>query len=560
MEGYKSKAGNGLLEICMGKNYQDSMVVYREYVQNACDAIYEANKLGYYNSIDEMSIAITIKPHTREICFMDRGVGVAKDDIGPRLVDIGASLKNGIDQIGSYGIGRLVGANWCDKIIFETSVKGENIKSILTFDSVLAHELVKDKTADCTDSLDAVTSCIYEIEESDEHYFRVTLVNAKDSLYEDAERVKDYLSSMVPVDYSYEFDDLIKPYLNSRFPEYKELLQNLIRCNITVNGEAVEKPYSNVIYSENSVEPKKITPPSFYKIEDSTYGLLAWGWYAFNEKIEQMNNLPYRGIRLRKHNMAIGGYDYLDAYFPRKVDAGYFIGEIHIVHNEIHPTGTREAVETSDSPVAGVFLRKLEKVLKELKKDYENLSRIGSSGYAPIISSVIEEKTIRKEAKSGSISEDEASKKISNAKSIIEKAIKEYDKKNQALQKSQTTSPDVIDFLAQRAEKKFASEVNKYNEKNPEKRISVPTLKSILESKPNITTGEDVTTTNNFTSKNNIEVSKPDPTKPEIYKILGNTEYKLMKQIFKVLDGMKELPPQTIEEIKKKIGKKLLVK
>ena len=33
-----------------------------------------------------------------------------------------------------------------------------------------------------------------------------------------------------------------------------------------------------------------------------------------------------------------------------------------------------------------------------------------------------------------------------------------------------------------------------------------------------------------------------------------------MKQIFKVLDGMKELPPQTIEEIKKKIGKKLLVK
>ena len=335
MEGYKSKAGNGLLEICMGKNYQDSMVVYREYVQNACDAIYEAEKLGYYRSKSEMSIAIEIKPHIKEISFMDRGIGVEKNNIGERLVDIGASIKNGIDQIGSYGIGRLVGANWCEKIVFETSAKGENVKSVLTFDSKKAHELIKDKTADCTESLDAVTSCKYEDEDNDAHYFRVTLVNAKETLYQDTKQVESYLSSMVPVDYSYEFEDLINPSLEGRYPEYKELIQQLIRCNITVNGKPIEKPYSNVIYPENSSEPKKITPPSFFKIEDSTFGLLAWGWYAFNEKIEQMNSLPYRGIRLRKHNMAIGGYDYLDTLFPRKVDASYFIGEIHILKSNV---------------------------------------------------------------------------------------------------------------------------------------------------------------------------------------------------------------------------------
>ena len=53
MKDYKSKTGNGLLAICMGKNYQDSMVVYREYVQNACDSIYEAMNLGYYSSDEE---------------------------------------------------------------------------------------------------------------------------------------------------------------------------------------------------------------------------------------------------------------------------------------------------------------------------------------------------------------------------------------------------------------------------------------------------------------------------------------------------------------------------
>ena len=136
MENYKSKTGNGLLAICMGKNYQDSMVVYREYVQNACDSIYEAMKLGYYASDDEKCIAIEIDPANKKVCFMDRGTGVQQDQIGPRLVDLGASVKNGIDQIGSNGIGRLVGANWCDRIIFETSAKGEKTKSILTFDSM----------------------------------------------------------------------------------------------------------------------------------------------------------------------------------------------------------------------------------------------------------------------------------------------------------------------------------------------------------------------------------------------------------------------------------------
>lgn len=560
MEGYKSKAGNGLLEICMGKNYQDSMVVYREYVQNACDAIYEAEKLGYYRSKSEMSIAIEIKPHIKEISFMDRGIGVEKNNIGERLVDIGASIKNGIDQIGSYGIGRLVGANWCEKIVFETSAKGENVKSVLTFDSKKAHELIKDKTADCTESLDAVTSCKYEDEDNDAHYFRVTLVNAKETLYQDTKQVESYLSSMVPVDYSYEFEDLINPSLEGRYPEYKELIQQLIRCNITVNGKPIEKPYSNVIYPENSSEPKKITPPSFFKIEDSTFGLLAWGWYAFNEKIEQMNSLPYRGIRLRKHNMAIGGYDYLDTLFPRKVDASYFIGEIHIVHPEIQPTGTREAVETSASPVARVFLYKLQnQIFPILKRDYESLSRSGSSGYTPIINSLIKMEATKESLKKGVATNVAAAKQsISEEKTNIENAIKVLRTKTATLHGSTTTSPDVAKFLLAQAEKKLSSEVKKFNEKNTTIQISAPTIETIIIGK---TIENSASTTNEgHTSTKKVKDVAQNPTNPEVYKALGKIEYKLMKQVYQVLDGTKTLPPQTLEEIKQKLAKKLLVK
>lgn len=36
------KAGKNLLKICMGDIYPNPMVVYREYVQNSCDSLQEA--------------------------------------------------------------------------------------------------------------------------------------------------------------------------------------------------------------------------------------------------------------------------------------------------------------------------------------------------------------------------------------------------------------------------------------------------------------------------------------------------------------------------------------
>lgn len=41
---FKARAGKKLLKICMGDIYPDPMVVYREYVQNSCDSLQEAEK------------------------------------------------------------------------------------------------------------------------------------------------------------------------------------------------------------------------------------------------------------------------------------------------------------------------------------------------------------------------------------------------------------------------------------------------------------------------------------------------------------------------------------
>ena len=53
MEGHKFKGGKKLLQLCMGQNYYDSNVVYREYVQNACDSLYAAQRMGFNKEFAE---------------------------------------------------------------------------------------------------------------------------------------------------------------------------------------------------------------------------------------------------------------------------------------------------------------------------------------------------------------------------------------------------------------------------------------------------------------------------------------------------------------------------
>lgn len=228
MEGYKCKIGKGLLKICMGDNYTDATVVFREYVQNAIDAIYQAETLGIISNTDNY---VSININNCDVEIMDRGIGVKAEEIGPILVDLGNSTKTNSD-IGKYGIGRLSGANWCDRIVFETSYYGESVRSILTFDSKLAREKVNIKDSqDCGDVMDLVTSCITEPEAEDQHYFRVTLCNVKEEL-RDEDTIRNYLSFIAPVPYDENFYDDCQKKAFAMYPEFKELSFNEKTCKV----------------------------------------------------------------------------------------------------------------------------------------------------------------------------------------------------------------------------------------------------------------------------------------------------------------------------------------
>ena len=80
---FKSKAGKKLLKICMGDIYPNPMVVYREYVQNSCDSLQEAEKNSLLNKSQKL---VSIKIESNNITIHDRGIGVKADEVISRLI------------------------------------------------------------------------------------------------------------------------------------------------------------------------------------------------------------------------------------------------------------------------------------------------------------------------------------------------------------------------------------------------------------------------------------------------------------------------------------------
>lgn len=273
---FKSRAGKKLLKICMGDLYPNPMVVYREYVQNSCDALQEAEQRGMFETSAQKTVSIQIGAN--KITIHDRGIGVEADKVVSSLIDLSFSQKNG-DAIGRYGVGRLTGAKYCDELVFETSADGENVKSIVHFNAKKAREIIaSDADLECTDVIDMVTECFRDEELASQHYFRVTMNNVFERHLLDMEMAKDYLSETVPIDFSPSFKDYVLEPSLGEAPNFEPLAKKLIQCNVVLNGASIKKPYEPAVKNSQNID-EKIGKANFFKLEHEGV-LLAWGWYS----------------------------------------------------------------------------------------------------------------------------------------------------------------------------------------------------------------------------------------------------------------------------------------
>jgi len=333
--------GKNILENLTTGMYSDRRVMYREYVQNACDAIDAAIKKGILKQ-DDARIDIIIKNEEHYIEISDNGLGIPSDDFERVLSDIANSDKIRNEDKGFRGIGRLCGLAYCSQLQFISKTKGDSKANIMTWDAKKMRAMLNDnKKRRADEVLSEILSVSSESEDKELHYFKVIMkdISSESKALLDSEKICDYLSFEAPVPYDSHF------MFTGQITNYaKELGVKIDEYPIYINNQQIFKMYKTRIYINGKVhdEIKTIRFKNFYDENDN---LLAWMWFglsSLNGQIKSEN--IQRGLRLRKGNIQIGTSRVFreQGLFPDGRANEYYIGEIHAIHSDLIPNARRD--------------------------------------------------------------------------------------------------------------------------------------------------------------------------------------------------------------------------
>jgi len=334
--------------------YSDSKMVYREYVQNSVDAIDQAIKNKILPNRKAGKIDIYIDKNKKVVSIKDNGIGVSSENAYNILCDIGNSGKTYEENRGFRGIGRLGGLSYCDNLIFETSFKGENKKTIIRWDAKQLKELIlpgNNNESDLKTVLDNIIYMEIEEEEVNKHYFKVTLCNIKgESKLLDINEVTDYLQQVAPIPFNTPSFPFYSDSVEGIKAKIKELDLEIEEYKIFINDNPayLEKPYKSDFSANGKID--NIRKVKCFTERDIQGNLLYWGWYAISNFKGTVDDEKLRGIRMRKGNILIGDFRTFEQFFTKSNTRynGWFIGEIHFHGQKLIPNGRRDDFETND--------------------------------------------------------------------------------------------------------------------------------------------------------------------------------------------------------------------
>lgn len=354
--------GANIIENLTTGMYQDSKVIYREYIQNACDQIDKAEKLGILSTRDmnkkipdlgQGLIDIWLKPEERYIVIEDNATGIKADEFQHTLGNIADSDKVMGQDKGFRGIGRLCGLAYCKKLVFTSRWLGEDVVSIMSCDALKMRKMINEANTkihkhSANDVLNAMidfSTRPVELEDK-EHFFRVELIDINQENEElfggknddNIERLTDYLSFVAPVPYQANFI-----YRSEIYDHAKEIGKPIDEYEIRINGEPIFKKYKTHLKTGNGQdEVFGVQLHDFYADDGALIGWMWFGKTLFKAAIKEEE--ISRGLRLRKENIQIGESDTLRDMFTRETSKrgnNYFIGEIFALSKDLIPNSQR---------------------------------------------------------------------------------------------------------------------------------------------------------------------------------------------------------------------------
>ena len=197
--------GKDVLELLSTSMYVDPMTIYREYLQNAADAIDDARAQGLLEEDAPGEVAIEVNAATRSIRIRDNGTGIPWTRFTRQLTALGASGKRGTKARGFRGVGRLAGLGYCQEVIFRSRTAGEQLISELRWDCRQLQTALRsaDFNGSLTDLIHEVVT-VRRVAESDypERFFEVELrgvVRHRQDNLVSAPSVIEYLGQVAPL-------------------------------------------------------------------------------------------------------------------------------------------------------------------------------------------------------------------------------------------------------------------------------------------------------------------------------------------------------------------------
>lgn len=407
-------AGKFLLEILTKGMYSNPMHIYREYIQNATDAIDAAVQAGFIQA-PQAVIHITVNTGKHSIVIRDNGTGIPSNVAITRLLNVGASDKDGIVERGFRGIGRLGGLAYADEVQFITSAAGEPTKTVMICNCVRMQELLQKnntETSDVMGTFRAISRFETQPEDTDEHYFEVRLYGvAEDSGLLSEDSVKKYLAETAPVDFNgQEFIQAgkVRDFFNRNchpITSYKILwgtrklpIYKLYSRYLTTGKQERTKNKDGVRDVEFIYEKSEDGAPLFI------------GWIAITDFSGTISDEAVQGIRFRKGNILVGDNTTFARFFPTTGQEGQranrmFAGEIHVLHSGITPNSQRDDFESG--PVYTEMKGLLEKWAGQINQKYRRGTSKANSAVRKLERINDEQKRLEEQVSSGAITSDE---------------------------------------------------------------------------------------------------------------------------------------------------------
>jgi hypothetical protein len=338
--------GKDVLELLSSAMYVDPMTIYREYVQNAADAIEKAVHLAILPHPAAGSISIDFNTQQRSVCIRDNGTGIGRDEFADLLTTVGRSTKRGTVARGFRGVGRLAGLGYCQELFFRSRKKGEKRVNEMKWDCRGIRAAVRSDAQDSSlqDLISNVVS-IRQIEgtEFPEHFFEVEMHGivrlGNDSLI-NPNGVYDYLAEVAPVPFhpKFSFGDEINSKLANCVPS------SILNIKISGIEEQVYRPYQDIVLNQG-VEYDRFREIEIFSLPsvDESHGAI--GWFAHHSYKGAIPDSRLRGLRLRSGNLQIGGNQLLQDLFGEPRFNAWAVGEIHVIDRRMVPNGRRDHFE-----------------------------------------------------------------------------------------------------------------------------------------------------------------------------------------------------------------------